>query len=71
MQPGKEIGGTTFTGSREQGLFFLGIMGIAFIFGVTGMVYGAWQARTGGRNMRVVFFLIGLAFVLWLIAIRM
>jgi hypothetical protein len=71
LRPGVSIGGTRFSGSAGQGLFFLGIMGVVATFGVTAMLYGVWQSTTGGRSKRVVFFLIGLAVLLTLIAMGM
>jgi hypothetical protein len=68
LRPGVDVGGTRFSGTPTQSLLVLGIMGAVFIFGATALIYGIWQMRTGRRNRKVVYFVVGLASVLFLIA---
>jgi hypothetical protein len=63
------IGATGFSGTAGQGLFVLGIFGIVATLGVTIMLYGLWQIKTGRRDKRVIYFVVGLFAVLGLIAI--
>jgi hypothetical protein len=69
LRPGVDIGGTRFMGSASFSLLVLGIMGVVLTFGVTTLLYGAWQVRSGGRSLRVVRFLIGLVALLALMAL--
>ena len=71
LRPGVDIGGTRFNGSPEQGRFFLRIMSAVLVFGVTAMVYGVWQMKTGRQNIWMKGFLIGLAALLMLVAMWM
>ena len=71
LRPGVRIGSTRFTGTAAQGLLFLGIMGAVLIFGVTALLYGLWQIKSGGRDKRVIFFIVGLAALLGLIVMGM
>ena len=65
------IGGTRFSGTVGEGRFYLGIYGIVATFGVMAMPYGLWQIKTGRRDKRVIYFIVGLAVLLWLIAMGM
>jgi len=69
LRPGVEVHGTKFSGTAGQGTLFLGIMGLVATFGTTAMLYGVWQIATGRRDKRAIYFIAGLAIVLWLIAI--
>jgi hypothetical protein len=71
LRPGVEINGTKFSGTPAQATLFLGIMGLVAAFGTTAMLYGLWQIATGRRDKRVIYFMVGLAGVLWLVAILM
>jgi len=71
LRPGVSIGGTRFSGTAGQARFILGIFGIVATFGMTAMLYGLWQIRTGRRDKRVIYFVVGLGAVLWLIAMGM
>jgi hypothetical protein len=71
LQPGVETGGSTFTGTATQGLTFLAILGLVFAFGVTSLLYGIYQLKTGRRSKKVVGAMLAavslLMFVAWLI----
>lgn len=66
LQPGASVGGTRFSGTASQTVFVLGIFGIVLVFGVSAMLYGLWQMKTGRRSKKVIYFIIGLASLLLL-----
>lgn len=41
-------------------MLILGILGAVATFGVTATLYGLWQIRTGQRNRRIIYFLLGI-----------
>ena len=45
---------TRFTGTQAQALMTFGILGVVLAFGVLAITAGAWQARHGTRNPRLV-----------------
>ncbi len=57
-----------FTGSASQAVMVLAIMGAVETFGITAMCYGFWQAVTGRRSKRVIYFAFGLVALLFLLA---
>jgi hypothetical protein len=71
LRPGVSVGGTRFSGTATQASVILGIFGIVATFGVTTALYGLWQIRTGRRNKKVIYFAVGLAAALWLIAVSL
>ncbi len=68
LHPGAASGGTRFSGTREQGRLFLGILGAVELFGVTAMGYGLWQILTGRRSKWVIYFLVAVGLGLLLVA---
>lgn len=61
---------TRFTGTPAQAAMTFGILGVVLVFGLVALAGGAWQARYGTRNRRLVkvvlafaavFFAIGMA----------
>ena len=64
LQPGVDIDGTRYTGTRFQAILILALLGLVTVFGVVSLVYGAWQVRTGGRNLRALRAIVGLALAL-------
>ena len=68
LRPGVSIGGSRFSGTSAQASVILGILGTVALFGVTAAAYGLWQIKTGRRNRKVVYFVVGLAGLLYLIA---
>ena len=66
---GYSSGGLRFSGSAAQGKLALGILGAVELFGITATCYGLWQIVTGRRSKWVIYFAIGVAALLWLIAI--
>lgn len=68
LRPGVSIGGSRFSGTAAQASVILGILGMVALFGVTATAYGLWQIKTGRRNRKVVYFVVGLAALLYLIA---
>lgn len=71
LRPGVDIGDTRFGGRAGQAAFVLGIFGIVFTFGVTALVYGLWQVKTGRRSKKVVYFAVGLVVVVGLMALAL
>lgn len=72
LRPGVETaGGSRFTGTAEQALLIFGLFGLVIFFGLTSMVSGLYQAKTGRRNKLIFVFMLGLFVVLiaasWLI----
>jgi hypothetical protein len=68
LQPGVDTGGMRFSGSEQQAQLVLGVLGAVFVFGVTALAYGIWQIRTGQRNEKVIFFIVGLAAAMYFTA---
>ena len=68
LRPGIDINGTRFSGTAEQGKFFLGIFGVVAAFGVTSMLYGLYQIKTGRRDKRVIYLLVGIFLLWWLVS---
>lgn len=60
LQPGVEINGMRFSGNAMQSLMVLGVFGLVLAFGITTLCYGLWQIKTGKRNMRVAYFMVGI-----------
>lgn len=60
LQPGVETNGTRFSGTTMQSLIVLGVFGLVLTFGITTLCYGLWQIKTGKRNIRVAYFMVGL-----------
>jgi len=72
LQPGVETaGGSRFTGTAGQALVILGLFGLVIIFGLTSMVSGLYQVKTGRRNKMIFVFMLAVFGVLmvaaWLI----
>lgn len=59
-QPGAEIGGTRFTGTRMEALGIWAILAAVFVFGATAAATGAWQVATGKRNLRAAGVMLGI-----------
>ena len=60
---------TRFTGTGAQALMTFGILGLVLAFGIVTLTAGAWQARHGTRNPRLVK--VVLAFAAAFIAVGM
>lgn len=72
LRPGQEAaGGERFTGTAGQALLILGIFGLVIMFGLTTIVSGLYQMKTGRRNSRIFVIMLVLFGVLmavsWLI----
>ena len=71
---GPTQGGGRFTGTAEQAQLVLGLFGLVIMFGLTSMVNGIWQIRTGRRNKWIFIFMLALTAVLivvgWLVTKR-
>lgn len=68
LQPGVSINGNSFSGTAGQAMLVLGILGAVAMFGMTVLLYGLWQIRTGRRNLQVIYVLAGLFTLFWLIS---
>ena len=69
LRPGNSINGTRFAGSTAQAIFVLCIFGMVLAFGVTTMLYGLYQVKTGFRSKRIIYAIIGLAGILLFIGL--
>ncbi len=68
LNPGVSSGGTRFTGTPAKARMILAIFAAVLAFGLTALGYGFWQMFTGRRSKRVIYFAVGLAAVLVLLA---
>jgi len=71
LQPGVEINGSRFSGNTTQAFIVLGIFGLVLSFGASAMFYGLWQMKTGKRNIRVVYSMVGIFGIFALVAMLM
>ena len=53
--------------SPQQELIFP-VLGMVAAFGISAMVAGIWQILTGKRSKTLIFIMLGLSFVLWILA---
>ena len=68
LSAGAETSGARFTGTPEQGLMMLGLFGLIAVFGVAAIVAGAFQIVTGRRSIWIIIAVVGLAFILFVVA---
>ena len=64
-----EPGGLRFSGTKAEEQMALGILGLLETFGVTVFSYGLWQVMTGRRSKWVIYFVIGIAAAVVLLAL--
>ncbi len=69
LDPGASSRGTRFTGTPAKARMLLAIFGAVLVLGVTALGYGLWQVFTGRRSKRVIYFVVGLAGLLVLLAL--
>ena len=56
LQPGRQtVGGSRFTGTAQQGMSALMLFGAVMLFGLTTIINGLWQIRTGQRNQWLLY----------------
>jgi hypothetical protein len=63
-----EPGGSRFSGTGAQATLALFVLGAVETFGVTVTCYGLWQIVTGRRSKWVIYFAVGIAILLFLVA---
>jgi hypothetical protein len=68
LQPGKSFDGTRFDGGPGMALVVLAIFGAVLAFGVTALGYGVFEVRTGRRDKRVIYAMLGLWTLLLMVA---
>ncbi|HEX7930683.1 MAG TPA: hypothetical protein VF470_07230 [Sphingomicrobium sp.] len=68
--PGDTTGGTTFTGTAEQGQTILTVFGAVIVFGLGAIVYGSWMIVTGRRSIAMMIGVLVLGAALIAIAWR-
>jgi len=68
--PGDTTGGTTFTGTAEQGQTILTVFGAVIVFGLGSIAYGLWMIVTGRRSIAMMIGVLVLAAALIAIAWR-
>ena len=60
LHPGVSFNGNRFSGTPLQALMVFAVLGGVLAFGVLGALYGLSMMRTGMRNLRAIYALIGL-----------
>ena len=60
LRPGTPVDGTRFSGGPGMALVVLAIFGAVFAFGATALGYGVFQVRTGRRDKRVIYAMLGI-----------
>jgi hypothetical protein len=65
QESGKPGSGARFTGTKNEAIARLGVLGAVFIFGAMAIVNGLWQVIFGRRNLFLVYLMLGLAIVLY------
>jgi hypothetical protein len=62
-------GGERFKGTPQHGLLVLGLFGFVIVLGLTGVVSGLWQIKTGRPTKWMLYFCFVIIFVLlgWLV----
>src|SRR2546423_9347967 len=69
LQAGTPGGGARFTGTPQQALIILGLFGLLIVFGLTSVISGLWQIKTGRRNKWIFIFMLGLVIVLLVVCL--
>ena len=69
LHPGTSHGGSRFSGSVSDARLALGVLGGVEAFGITALLYGLWQVVTGRRSKWVIYFALGIAVLLFLVAV--
>lgn len=64
LQPGVEIGGTTYNGTADQAHVILGLFGTIAAFGVAASFYGLFMLFTGRRSKPIMYAVLALAVVM-------
>ncbi len=62
--PGKEIGGTTYTGTAEETTGFFGIFALVIFLGLVSIAGGIWQITMGRRSRIVMVIAMAIAVIL-------
>ena len=65
LRPGVEVGGTTFTGSAEQGQIFLGLFALVGLFGAISLANGVHMIATGRRSPALTGIILALFLLLF------
>jgi len=68
LAAGTQTTGARFTGTPQQGMLILGFFGIIIVFGLACIAGGIFQLLTGRRSILVIILVLGLAFLLWVLA---
>ena len=69
MNPGASSDGMRFSGTPAKARMILAILAAVLAFGLTAVGYGLWQMVTGRRSKRVIYFVVGIAALLVLLAL--
>ena len=67
LHPGKEIEGTTFTGTSGDAEFAFTIFGLVILFGLLSVANGAWMIAKGRQNRAFVIVSLAIAGILFAI----
>jgi hypothetical protein len=65
LGPGMLYQNQGFNGTHEQGVIFLTLFVLVFLFGINAIIGGVWMIRTGRRNLWVMGFMIGLVVLIF------
>jgi hypothetical protein len=65
MNPGVEVGGTTFSGTASDASSALGIFALVIAFALASLASGIFQVRYGRQNWPLVIGMVGVAVVLF------
>ena len=69
LNPGVSSGATRFSGTPAKGRMIIAVFAAVLAFGLTAVGYGLWQMVTGRRSKPVIYFLVGIAALLVLLAL--
>jgi hypothetical protein len=58
---------SVYNGTKEEAQQVLGLFGLVILFGITCIVSGIWQIKSGRHNKKIIYFGIGLVIVLALV----
>ena len=67
LNPGKDVAGSTFSGSAEQARIFLGLFALVILCGIMSTIYGIFMIVT--RRQSIAFIAISLAIAAALVVV--
>ena len=67
LNPGKDVAGSTFSGTAEQARIFLGLFGLVILCGIMSTIYGIFMIVT--RRQSIAFIAISLTIAAALVVV--